>query len=762
MQRFAVGPFSSSMLGNDSTKERREKGLKKSFIAIAFVILGFGLLISPASYATAPAAGDIPDFRLIAPNGAAGVLDLDDYAIDYDDYSFNADTDLSWTVSSNLLAPAGTKDASNVLSLASGGAAGDAGTYDFQVSDATGSDTDSSNVHVVTAIGTFPALSQDFLISPSASTTGFTHLLDIVGATGANVLNINGQAQGTGAMTWTDVSIANVYDASLNAAYSPRSIAASGVGAATVSGLTASINSAGAFVLTSLGSGLSDPVLVGFKGQSTGASDWDGVSVFVSNALLARRQSYQEVSPSYGVDDGMETTAVGRIRSRLVGPGLNTLIPGTADCVWVLDGQQSAIASGSAGGYPSATVIANADLPASLQASGVSFAGDHSGQALKVSLNASGTAGSGGFIAMNSPVAASAGYAYAVEMSVATNATDAQRTPSIVLALHTFGYREISVSELGPANSATPGQNVTEISSAPLQSDGWVRMRAYLEPSANGLADAAANQQGLGVTLIPANLSTAGGVDLYVDNVKIYKSALPDDLAFGNAKIAFAGRPDISVGTRVRAYVDPSLSFGGFEGDLVYGNFERGTGAISTGTGFTGGNINGWFAGNVYATGVSASVGASIAATKLEAGDANWLSITFAATNNAASSGLPAVVRTRRMAPVSSGTTEFAPGLYVISADIHTNSGATNPPAAYLVTSDKTFLTYGYLITSGGTNGAVRRLRSAVAMRNNNFLIIQLAASQASDNLAGELHVDNVQVEQIADSSVYTDFSLFQ
>lgn len=762
MQRFVVSPFSSSMLGNDSKKERGEKGLNKSFIAIAFVILGFGLLISPASYATAPAAGDIPDFRLIAPNGAANVLDLDDYAIDYDDYSFNADTDLNWTVTTNGSAPAGTKDASNVLSLASGGAAGDAGTYDFQVSDATGSDVDSSNVHVVTAIGTYPALSQDFLISPVSSTTGFTHVLDIPSGTNPVTLVINGQAQGTAAMTWTDVYIASVYDASLNAAYSPRVSLANGAGTASITGLTAAIDNAGAFTLTSTGNGLSDPVLVGFKGESTGATDWDGVSVFVSNALLARRQTYQEVSPSYGVDDGFETTALGRIRSRLVGPAYGTLIPGDADCVWVLDGQQSAIASGSAGGYPSATVIANSSLPAALQASGDSFPGDHSGQVLQVALNASGTAGSGGFIAMNSPVPASAGYAYAVEASVATNATDPLRTPSIVLALHTFGYREISVSELGPANDTAPNQNTTTISSAPLQSEGWVKMRAYIEPSANGLADAAANQQGLGVTLIPANLSTAGGVNLYVDNVKIYKSALPDDLAYGNAKIAFAGRPDVSVGTRVRAYVDPSLSFGGFEGDLIYGNFERGTGAITTGAGFTGGNINGWFAGNVYATGVSASVGASIAATKLEAGDANWLSITFAATNNAASSGLPAVVRTRRMAPVSSGPDEFAPGLYVVSADIHTNSGAANPPAAFLVTSDKTFLTYGYVIVGGGTNGAVRRLRSAVAMRNNNFMIIQLAASQPSDNLAGELHVDNVQVEQIADSAVYTDFSLFQ
>jgi hypothetical protein len=432
--------------------------------------------------------------------------------------------------------------------------------------------------------------------------------------------------------------------------------------------------------------------------------------------------------------------------------------------VWVLDGNESEKASGTAGGYPSAVVVANTDLPAGLQTAGASFAGDHSGQALKISLAANGSAGSGGFITMNSPVLASADYTYAVECSVATSATDPQRTPSIVLAIHTFAYKEISVTELGYASSATPGLNDTTVSSAPLVTEGWVRMRAYLTPSAAALLDAAnANQRGVSVTFIAQNNSTAasaGGVDLFIDNVKVYKSAFPDDLAWGNAKIAFAGRPDISVGSRVRSYVDPNAGLPTNGGDPIFGNFERGTGAIATGTTFAGGNVNGWFYGNTPPTGVSASVGASVASTKVESADANWLSVTFAATNSATSA--PAVVRTRRMAPVSSGPDEFAPGVYVLSADVHTNSGATNPPAGYLVLSDKSFKTYGYAIMSGGTNGVVRRLRSAVAMRVNNVMIIQLAASQPANNLAGEIHFDNVQVDKIEDAAEYFDYSLFQ
>lgn len=770
MQRFALGPFSSYTLGNDSRKERREKGLNKSYIAIAFVILGFGLLISSASYATAPGAGDIPDFRLIAPQSA--VLDLDDFAIDYDDYAFMADTDLSWTITSNGTFPNADKDANNVISLGQTTmpSAGSAGSYDFQVADATGSDVDTSEVHVVTAIGTSPSLSQDFLLSPAAGAAGFTHALDIADGTAPISAVSVGQAQGSAALTWNGIAVADVYDASMNAAYSPRAILASGTDTVTYGGLTAAIDAAGQFTLTSLAGGLSEPVIVSFKG-STSASDWDGVSVLVSSALLARRQTYQEVSPAYNVDEGFETTALGRIRARTVGNNNNVLLPGVADCVWILDGAESVKASAASGGtrYGSAVVVANTSLPAGLQTADASFDGDHSGQALEISLTAAGTAGSGAVVTMNSPVAAQAGYAYAVECSLASDAPDALRAPYVMVALHTFGFSEISAAGLAPADSLTPNDNQTAVNSSPQLSDGWVRVRTYLEPSAAALADAAAaNQEGLAMRFIVYNVSSAGAVKLYVDNVKIYKTALPDDLAFGNAKIAFAGRPDISVGSRIRAYVDPTLNFSGFEGDPVYLNFENGTGALATGTAFTNGNANGWFLGNTPPTGATASVGASISATKVEAADANWLTMSLAATNNSASAGVGFIARTRRMAPVSVGTTEFTPGVFVLSSDVHTNSGATNPPNSTLVLSSKDFRTFGFAIlqkqgdNAGGTNGAVRRLRLPVSMRNNNKLIVQVAVGQASDNLQGDIHFDNVQIDHIQDSAVYADFSLFQ
>jgi hypothetical protein len=753
MVRLVAGPFKSYMLGNDSKIERGEKGLKKSLIAIALLTFGFGLLISSASYATAPKAGDIPDFRVIAPNGVSNALDLDDYLLDNDDYDFEADTDLSWTATIGVgVAPVASLDANNVLSLAGTAAAGDLGTYTFEVTDPTSQqDSDTSAFKASSAIGVYPALSQDQLLTASATNPGYTYVQDVVGATGAAVLVQTDDAVTAGAAgtDWQEVYISAVYDASLNAAYSPRVTMANGTGSASVTGLQAAINSAGQFTLTATAGGLSAPVIVGFKGiNNADPDDWSGVSALVSSALLSvERPGVQEVDPGYSTDDGFET-ALGSIAqvgfsgaphnrtfNRLNGPAKNT---------WVSNVKQAATISGGTY-YPSVTVVDDTSLPTGLQGSNGDFAGDHSGNSLCVALaGATSPAVRAAYLVLNSPVSVQAGYAYAVDMSVGSSATTAAAAPQIHLGLHTFGFSEVSVQELGPSAAGSSGPTDA----------GWIRMRAYIEPSATGLADGTGIPDGLGLTILAIN-EAATPVNVYIDNVRIYTTALPDDLAWGNAKVAIAGRPDVSVGTRVREYVDPSLAL--LPGQNVYGDFENGTGAIGPNATTTGGNANAWFhQGASLPTGMTATVNTSAVATRIEAGDANWLEVSF----SGAAVGAAGQIRTRLMTPASTVGPLFAPGVYVMSLDYQTPSGVAAPTVLTGITDDG-FKTFAYFSNANGTNGALRRVRVAATMRDLDKLIYLYGFASVSASTQ-TCHIDNVQVDLVNDMTEYMDISLFQ
>jgi hypothetical protein len=327
-------------------------------------------------------------------------------------------------------------------------------------------------------------------------------------------------------------------------------------------------------------------------------------------------------------------------------------------------------------------------------------------------------------------------------MSVGSSAATSAAAPQIHLGLHTFGFTEVSVQELGPSAAGSSGPT----------SAGWIRMRAYIEPSAAGLADVALS--GLGLTILTIN-EAATPVNVYIDNVRIYQTALPDDLAWGNAKVAIAGRPDVSVGTRVREYVDPALALQ--PGQNVYGNFENGAGAIGPNATTTGGNANAWFhAGSALPTGMTATVNTSVVATRIEAGDTNWLEVSY----SGAAVGAAGQVRTRLMTPSSTAGPLFAPGVYVMSLDYQTPSGVAAPTTLAGITDDQ-FKTFAYFSNAQGTNGAIRRVRVAAAMRDLDKLIYLFGFASVSTSTQ-TCHVDNVQVDLINDMTEYMDFSLFQ
>jgi len=753
MVKVFAGPFKTFMLGNDSKIERGEIGLKKSLIAIALLTIGFGLLISSASYATAPKAGDIPDFRVPAPAGGASLLDLDDFALDNDDYSWIADTDLTWGITTTGVVAAQSLTSANVLSLAAGASAGNNGTYKFDVTDASSQTASHTSDFVASSVlGYYPALSQDQMLTTSAANPGYTYVLDVVGATGATVLSLSDTVVASGAGTdWQSVYVSKVYDASGSAATTPRSTLANGTGTASLTGLTAAITSGGLFTLTATAGSLSQPVIVGFKGiNNADPNDWTGVSALVSNALLSADNyaTVKEVDPGYAIDDGFETASGNIARVGFSGAPHNRTfnrLNGAAKNTWVLNVKQSAnLSVPAATYYPSATVVDDTALPAALQGSDLSFAGDHSGKCLAVSLTGIGTGTQKvGYLVLNSPVPIQAGYAYAVEASVGSSAATGADAPQIHLAVHTAGFTEISVSMLGKVATSAP------VASAPIATSGWVRERAYIEPSAAGAADGA-TLDGLQVTILAENFST-NAVTVFIDNVRVYKTAMPDDLAWGNAKIAIAGRPDVSVGSRIREYVDPTAGTA-LDGQAFYGNFEKASGAIGPNSATTLGNANGFFHSGSLPAGMTASVDTpSAIATRIEAGDLNWLTVNFTAAAGQ-------IIRTRQMTPSNVAGPLFAPGIYVLSADYHTPVQTTNPTLTMGIT-DNGFQTFAYFTNMQGTNGAIRRIRVPAALRDLDKLTYIFGYSATG---ACSTHLDNVQCDLVSDLLEYNDSSLFQ
>jgi hypothetical protein len=748
MVKVFRGPFKTFMLGNDSKIERGEIGLKKSLIAIALLTFGFGLLISSASYATAPKAGDIPDFRVPAPAGGASLLDLDDFALDNDDYSWIADTDLTWTVTDNGTVPASSLTAANVLSLASGATAGSNGTYDFDVTDASLQTSSHTSDFVASSVlGFYPALSQDQLLTPSATAPGFSYVLDVVGATGATVLSLSDTVVASGAGTdWQTVYVSSLLDASGN-----RQTLASGAGTASLTGLTAAITSGGLFTLTATAGSLSDPVIVGFKGiNNADPNDWTGVSALVSNALLSADNyaTVKEVDPGYDIDDGFETASGNIARVGFSGAPHNRTfnrLNGAAKNTWVLNVKQSAnLSVPAATYYPSATVVDDTSLPAALQGSDNSFVGDHSGKCLAVSLTGIGTGTQKvGYLVLNSPVPIQAGFAYAVEASVGSSAATGADAPQIHLAVHTAGFTEISVAMLGKVATSAP------VASAPLAADGWVRERAYIEPSAAGAADGT-TLDGLQVTILAENFST-NAVTVYLDNVRVYRTAMPDDLAWGSAKIAIAGRPDVSVGSRIREFIDPDAGTA-LDGQAFYGNFENASGAIGPNSATTLGNANGFFHSGALPAGMTATVNSSAIATRIEAGDANWLEVQFTAAGGQ-------IVRTRQLTPSNVSGPLFAPGLYVLSADYQTPASQAVNPSLTMGITDNGFQTFAYVTNLQGTNGAIRRIRIPAALRDVDKLAYIFGYSATGASIS---HLDNVQCDLVSDLVEYNDTSLFQ
>lgn len=723
---------------NDSTDGKGGNRLKKSLVAIA--LLAF-VLISTGAYATAPKPADIPDFRAIVGQAAPDVTDLDAWVVDFDDKSFIGNEDLTWQAN-----PSGgltvSLDANNLLTL-DDVASVNQSVVDFTVSDASGPVPAVTSAYKATnAIGIAPALSSDPLLGDSD--TLYTYVLQPAGGAGAVVTQLGGLAKVSGtAPTWESVYI-NATDGTT---------LASGLGSASVGGLSAAIDAAGNFTLTSTGV-LTDPVIVGFKGSiAADPNDWVGVSALVSNSLLAESRSFQVIAPAYDINEGWETASTGEI-TRVgfigLGYGFNRII-GAALNNWVQNVERSDSAS-YGNGYVSAVVAA---APGGMTPD-ASFPGDFSGQVLQIQLG--GSAGAyAAWVQLNSAFPASAGKVYCFEANVASNAASPAVAPQVALSLATAGFSEIALVNVG-GNTASTSTN-----SMPAAGEGWAKLRVYLEPSAEGLADSAA--PGIFPIIVALNQDAGGTpltnpVSVYIDNVKVYETVSPEDLSFAAAKVdAIPSRPDVAVGTaRKQIYVNPSLA-NVLAGQPLYGNFEAGTGAV---TGTTAGGANGWLT-VLAAPGTSASVvGTSASTTRIEQGDANWLELDFNGTQAIDSA---VAVQSRQLTPSNQTNVFWQPGTYVLSVDLETPAAQTTSNDAYIIIQDNGFQSFAYTVIDQPTNGAIRRVRLPYTFRDVDILQISLAGVTGSDDagFSGQIHFDNVMLEYLDDAPAeYNDESLFQ
>jgi hypothetical protein len=731
----AVGSPYTEVVRNDSIDRKGGNSLKKSLVAIALLAIVF---ISTGAFATAPKPGDIPDFRALVGQAAPDVTDLDAWVVDFDDKNFIADPDMTWTVnvSGGLTY---SNSAANSLTLDAVGSV-NASTLDFIVEDASGTvPAVTSRYKATNAIGLAPGLTSDPMLTDQ--TTVYTYVLQPATGTGAVDTVMTGSALVSGsAPTWESVYI--------NAA--DGTTLASGLGNANVTGLSAAIDGAGNFTLTSTG-WLSQPVIVGFKGAIGGdPNDWVGVSALVSNSLLGvdSVSANEPVNPAYDLNDGFEGT-----------PGVLTqtapFTAGVAGTSWV----QNVNGTGSIQ-YQNATtvpIVAQVISSPGGYTPDASFPGDFSGQVLELQLEGGLNNAYAGWVQYfgQNTFAVEAGKVYCLEANVASSAATAADAPQLGLALSSSDFSQIAVSLIGGNTGAAT------VNGMPISSEGWTKMRVYMEPAAGAAASGvypiflAQNVANDGVTPLANNVS------IYIDNVKFYETVSPDDLTFAAAKVDALGggsRPDVAVGTaRKQIYTSSDIANGA--GQPFYGNFEAAVGAFGGGAVTTGGNANGW-RDQLTSAGVTIGVvNTSNPLTRIESGDQNWLEISWDGTGAASSA---ASILSRPLVPEQVSGSAWDAGTYVLSADVETPAAQSSSPFAYVILRDDGFQSYSYQIVANPTSGGVSRVRVPYTFRDVDNIQVELAGQDTASGFNGQLHFDNVMLEYLDDAPIqYNDEALF-
>lgn len=700
------------------------------------------LVVSPRpSGAANPVIDTLPDLHLVVGSSAPLVLDLNRFVSDFEHVDFERNRyEVSWFTNAILPAAPLSLSSGRIVSLDEATVAGDGGLYLFSVRDAGGLFGGAEAAfHSSTVSVADPWNIPDPRVNPTPSTARFVNLMDPeVG--GSGIWEATGllAVSSPGAVNWPGIFVSRLYDAAGN--YDPnRTTIASGNPVGIQNTMAAAAPAGGNFIV-SAGDQFEGPYLVGFRAvNAQDSDDWDGASILVSGTVLSSSSPFMRGTPDYARDERFEN-----MHGRLNMAGLNGLtpnpvgsnvLPGPARCSWV---HQVGVAGNIP--YGSATVVHPGEMPPDLAAPDASFFGDHSGNALRITVwpnrplvyvRRFAAFPQGRDDPTGVPGRVRPNRLYAVDASLASNSPHPDLTPLLRLALAAESYSEYTETALG--SGALPGAG-----------EGWIQLRAHLEPSNAALN---ANPPGLQIVIaVVANPLAAGPVDVYVDNVRLYPTAYDMDLARG--------------ATRERMIGAPHTRFPG----PVYGDFEQSQGELFGNQIDIGGNLNGWFllSQDPYGgapAGTFAGVTSSDGSTMTKAGDSNWLEFMF-------SPGMAQpellIARSPDLVSPTGGAVD---GIYELRADYITPAGA-GLPVLNLAVAARNFQSFSRLELSAAGQaeyGGRRTLRVPAALRGSDGLVAMVAPFGSTIPPADvSVFVDNVQVHRLNDRPEYWDRTLFQ
>lgn len=463
-----------------------------------------------SSFATAPVASDIPDVRLLTGSGTVEDFDLNDYVTDYDDDPAS----LNWTIQSQVGFDVVTDPASVAAGLVdvSGSANADQGVVTYRVADASEYSEDTQVVKYSSFWLAGPSLTQDNnLVPPDDFPRTWVLEADTVLTTPVLADLLVGTA-----------SVDNMYACIADLAGDWK--AGDNATSASYEGLDVSISGSGELVLQTAtlptAGNLTGAYRVGVKAKMTtgglaGTEDnWDGMELLVASARVPLDGRSGETAVS-GAElakfNGFESTA-----GSITYTNMNDMR--TQGALWM-----KSLGTGDA-------VISTAQ-PTSAWAT--------SGNALQITLDP----GENATVQSEFFTDIQAGETLTFQANVTTDAAAGQPTANIMMFMGNFtmpsNYQGVSLQSTATAATEVPTGGAA----------GWRTIKATFKVDALGAAVAttdAANypggtvdfyQNGYQCAFVCKNAQSTAAVNIYIDNVRVYKSVDPIEASLGATEI---------------------------------------------------------------------------------------------------------------------------------------------------------------------------------------------------------------------------------
>lgn len=481
-----------------------------------------------SSFATAPVASDIPDIRLLTGSGTVEDFDLSDYVTDYDDDPAS----LNWTIQSQVGFDVVTDPASVAAGLVDiiGSAAADQGTVTYRVADASEYSEDTQVVKYSSFWLAGPTLTQDNnLVPPDAFPRTWVLEADTVLTTPVLADLLVGTA-----------SVDNMYACIADLAGDWQ--AGDNATSASYDGLDVSISGSGELVLQTAtlptAGNLTGAYRVGVKAKKTsgglaGTEDnWDGMELLVASARVPLDGRSGETAVS-GAElakfNGFEIAT-----GALVSGSLGAMR--TAESLWVKTSGTGVVS------------VVNTQ-PAAAWAT--------SGNALQIAL----ADGDNALIQSEYFTDIQAGETLTFQANVTTDAALGARTANVMLFMGNFtmpgNYQGVNLQDTNGASIQIPTGGAA----------GWRTIKATFKADTVGAAVATTDtvnypggtvdfyQNGYQCTILCKNNSGAA-VNVFVDNVRVYKSLDPMEAALGATELAVNKQDDSAFDGTVETATD--------------------------------------------------------------------------------------------------------------------------------------------------------------------------------------------------------------